>query len=156
MTRPRKRRVPMEGMIESALQPRRFVGWNEGFSFVSDLSRVEREIAKLVASEPGERSRCTKPSSQPVTRRQRKSTTRMANSGRSPATFIAAGLWRDKRLMRIAARAVVGWAGQKSNARSFESPYYQAARIARTRLAICCLARRRSMPAASIASYSVY
>ncbi len=53
MTRPRKRRDPMDGMIESALQPRRFVGWNEGFSFVSDLSRVEREIAKLVASEPG-------------------------------------------------------------------------------------------------------
>lgn len=32
MTRPRKRRDPMDGMIESALQPRRFVGWNEGFS----------------------------------------------------------------------------------------------------------------------------
>jgi hypothetical protein len=53
MTRPRKRRDPMDSMIESALQPGRFIGWNEGFSFVSDLSRLEREIAKLTASEPG-------------------------------------------------------------------------------------------------------
>ena len=52
MNRLRKRRDPMDSMIESALQPGRFVGWDEGFSFVSDLSRLEREIAKLVASEP--------------------------------------------------------------------------------------------------------
>jgi hypothetical protein len=52
MATPRKRRDPMESLIESALQPGRFIGWNEGFSFVSDLSRLEREIAKLVASEP--------------------------------------------------------------------------------------------------------
>ena len=52
MAKPRKRRGPMESLIESALQPGRFIGWNEGFSFVSDLSRLEREIAKLVASEP--------------------------------------------------------------------------------------------------------
>jgi hypothetical protein len=38
-------------MIESALQPGRFVGWNEGLAFVSDLSRVEREIVNLVTSE---------------------------------------------------------------------------------------------------------
>jgi hypothetical protein len=42
----------MDSMIESALQPGRYIGWNDGFSFVSDLSRLEREIAKLVASEP--------------------------------------------------------------------------------------------------------
>jgi hypothetical protein len=53
MPKPRKRRDPMDSMIESALQPGRYVGWNEGFAFVSDLSRLEREIAKLVASEPG-------------------------------------------------------------------------------------------------------
>jgi hypothetical protein len=52
MAKPRKRRDPMESLIESALQPGRFIGWNEGFSFVSELSRLEREIAKLVASEP--------------------------------------------------------------------------------------------------------
>ena len=53
MTKPRKRRDPMDGMIEDALEPGSFIGWNEGFAFVSDLSRVEREIAKLVASDPG-------------------------------------------------------------------------------------------------------
>ena len=53
MTKSRKRRDPMDLMIEDAFQPGRFIGWNEGFSFVSDLSRLEREIAKLVASEPG-------------------------------------------------------------------------------------------------------
>ena len=52
MTRPRKRKDPMDGMIESALQPGRFVGWNEGFSFVSNLCRCEGEIAKLTASQP--------------------------------------------------------------------------------------------------------
>ncbi len=52
MTKSRKRRDPMDSTIESALEPGNFIGWNEGFAFVSDLSRVEREIAKLVASEP--------------------------------------------------------------------------------------------------------
>ena len=52
MAKPRKRRDPMERLIETNLQPGRFIGWNEGFSFVSDLSRLEGEIAKLVASEP--------------------------------------------------------------------------------------------------------
>ena len=52
MTRPRKRRDQIENMIESALQPGRFVGWNEGSSFVSDLSSVEAETAKVTASEP--------------------------------------------------------------------------------------------------------
>ena len=52
MTKPRKRRDPMDGMIEAALQPGDFIGWNEGFAFVSDLSHVEREIAKRVAAEP--------------------------------------------------------------------------------------------------------
>jgi hypothetical protein len=50
--RPRKRRDPMDSMIESAFQPGDFIGWNEGFTFVSDLSRLERAIQKLVASEP--------------------------------------------------------------------------------------------------------
>ncbi|HEY3823153.1 MAG TPA: hypothetical protein VGL82_01280 [Bryobacteraceae bacterium] len=52
MAKSRKRRDPMDGMIESALEPGSFIGWNEGFSFVSDLSNVERNISKLVASEP--------------------------------------------------------------------------------------------------------
>jgi hypothetical protein len=52
MTKPRKRRDPLDSMIESALQPGRFVGWNEGFSFVSDLRDCQGEIAKLTASQP--------------------------------------------------------------------------------------------------------
>jgi hypothetical protein len=46
------RRDSMDSMIESALRPGRFIGWNEGFSFVSDLHQVEGEIARLVASDP--------------------------------------------------------------------------------------------------------
>lgn len=53
MAKSRKRRDPMDGSIESALEPGSYIGWNEGFTFVSDLSGVEPEIAKLVASEPG-------------------------------------------------------------------------------------------------------
>lgn len=52
MTKPRKRRDPIDSMIEYALKPGSFIGWNEGFALVSELSRVEREIANLVASEP--------------------------------------------------------------------------------------------------------
>ena len=47
-----QRRDPMDSLIESALQPGRFIGWNEGFSFVSSLSDVEGEIAKVVGSDP--------------------------------------------------------------------------------------------------------
>jgi hypothetical protein len=52
MTTPRKRRDPMDLMIESALQTGRFIGWNEGFSFVSELRQCGSEIAKLTASQP--------------------------------------------------------------------------------------------------------
>ncbi len=52
MAKSRRRRDPMDDMIESTLEPGNFIGWNEGFAFVSGLSGVEREIAKLVASEP--------------------------------------------------------------------------------------------------------
>jgi hypothetical protein len=47
-----QRRDPMEEMIEKAFQPGRFIHYNEGYSFVSDLRRAAEEIAKLVASEP--------------------------------------------------------------------------------------------------------
>jgi hypothetical protein len=52
MTRPRKRSDPMDSMIESAFQPGRFVGWNEGFSFVSDPRHSEGEMAKSEVSQP--------------------------------------------------------------------------------------------------------
>src|SRR5258706_2456153 len=42
-----KLRDPMDNVIESALQPGRFIGWNQGVFFVSGLREVEREIAKL-------------------------------------------------------------------------------------------------------------
>src|SRR5258708_6056924 len=47
-----QRRDPMEGMIEKAFQPGRFIHYNEGYSFVGDLRRAADEIANLVASEP--------------------------------------------------------------------------------------------------------
>jgi len=42
----------MDNIIESALDPGCFIGWNEGFSFVSDLRELEGEIAKVVISDP--------------------------------------------------------------------------------------------------------
>ena len=46
MTKKRSKRVDaMDRIIESALQPGRFIQWNEGSSFVADLSHVEGEIA---------------------------------------------------------------------------------------------------------------
>lgn len=47
-----QRRDPMDGMIEEAFQPGRFIHYNGGYSFVGDLRRAADEIAKLVASEP--------------------------------------------------------------------------------------------------------
>jgi hypothetical protein len=52
MAKLRKRRDPMDSVIESALQPGRFIAWNQGFSFVSDLRHREGEIAKMRASDP--------------------------------------------------------------------------------------------------------
>jgi hypothetical protein len=46
------RRDPMDSIIESTLQPGRFIRWNEGFSFVSDLRHLEGEIAKVVNADP--------------------------------------------------------------------------------------------------------
>lgn len=51
-TQRKRRRDPMDSVIESALQPGRFVGWREGSSFVGDLCSVEREIAKVVTADP--------------------------------------------------------------------------------------------------------
>jgi hypothetical protein len=42
----------MDNMIESALQPGRYVGRSQGFSFVPDLRHCESEIAKLTSSQP--------------------------------------------------------------------------------------------------------
>jgi hypothetical protein len=47
-----QRRDAMDSIIESALQPGRFIGWNEGSSFVSGLRHLEGEIAKVVSSDP--------------------------------------------------------------------------------------------------------
>jgi hypothetical protein len=45
-------RDPMDSVMESALQPGRFIRWNEGFSFVSGLRHLESEIERLAASDP--------------------------------------------------------------------------------------------------------
>ena len=51
-TQRKRRRDPMDCVIESAHQPGRFIGWREGSSFVDDLCRVEREIAKVLTADP--------------------------------------------------------------------------------------------------------
>jgi hypothetical protein len=48
-----QRRDPMDSIIESALDPGHFIGWNEGFSFVADLRHLEGAIAKVVIADPG-------------------------------------------------------------------------------------------------------
>ena len=47
-----QRRDPIDSVLESALQPGRFISWNEGFSFVSGLRHLESEIKNIVASDP--------------------------------------------------------------------------------------------------------
>lgn len=47
-----ERREPMDAIIESALQPGRYIGWSEGFGFVSSLRDVEGGIAKVVNTDP--------------------------------------------------------------------------------------------------------
>ena len=42
----------MDSVVESALQPGRFIRWNEGVSFVSNLRHRESEIANIVTSDP--------------------------------------------------------------------------------------------------------
>jgi hypothetical protein len=52
MTKPRKRRDPMELMIEDAFQPGDFISYYDDYSFVEDLRSLEVEIAKLTGSDP--------------------------------------------------------------------------------------------------------
>jgi len=42
----------MDGMIEGAFQPGRFIPYHAGYSFVSDLRRAAEEIVKLMATDP--------------------------------------------------------------------------------------------------------
>jgi hypothetical protein len=42
----------MDGAIESALQPGRYIGWNQGAAFVAGLREMEREVAKVAGSDP--------------------------------------------------------------------------------------------------------
>jgi hypothetical protein len=48
----KRRRDPMDTVIESALQPGRFIDWKQGASFLQGLYEAEREIQALVASDP--------------------------------------------------------------------------------------------------------
>lgn len=47
-----QRRDAMDSMIESALQPGRFIGWSEGSSFVAELRRLEGEVVNVVSADP--------------------------------------------------------------------------------------------------------
>jgi hypothetical protein len=51
-TKTRMRRDGLERQIEAALDPGAFVADRYCFSFVSDLEEVEREIVRLVETEP--------------------------------------------------------------------------------------------------------
>jgi hypothetical protein len=42
----------IESAIESALQPGRFIAWNQEGAFVADLEEVERDVAALIDSDP--------------------------------------------------------------------------------------------------------
>jgi hypothetical protein len=53
----KRRREPMDTVIESALQPGRFIDWKQGNSFLEGLYEAEREIETLMASDP-ERAAC--------------------------------------------------------------------------------------------------
>ena len=48
----RSKTDPMEREIELALRPGVFIGYREGFSFVTQLEEVAAQIHKLVATEP--------------------------------------------------------------------------------------------------------
>jgi hypothetical protein len=52
MSKSRKRRDPMDLMIEDAFQPGNFISYYDGYSFVEDLRNLETEIAKLTRSDP--------------------------------------------------------------------------------------------------------
>ncbi len=43
---------PMGSLIESALAPGDYIGWNEGFSFCANLRHLEGEIATVADADP--------------------------------------------------------------------------------------------------------
>jgi hypothetical protein len=47
-----RQRDAVERAMESALQPGRFIAWNQEGAFVSDLEEVERGVAVLTGSDP--------------------------------------------------------------------------------------------------------
>jgi hypothetical protein len=49
---PRTLTSQMEHLIKTALAPGHFVSYNATFSFVSELEAVERELAKLIPTDP--------------------------------------------------------------------------------------------------------
>ncbi len=53
----KRRRDPLDTVIESALRPGRFIGWRQGASFLQGLYEAEHEIKALVAGNP-ERAAC--------------------------------------------------------------------------------------------------
>lgn len=51
-TRGTKKPDPLERTIEVALEPGRFIGWRDRFSFVEDLDNLAERLAVLIGSEP--------------------------------------------------------------------------------------------------------
>jgi hypothetical protein len=52
MTKPRKRRDPLDSMIEDAFQPGDFISYFDDYSFVEDLRGLEAKIVELTGSDP--------------------------------------------------------------------------------------------------------
>ena len=44
----------VERLIESALMPGRFISYHDDFSFVEELSAVEKQLAKLISTDPAQ------------------------------------------------------------------------------------------------------
>lgn len=81
------RRDPLDGSIESALHPGRYIGWNEGFPFVSNLRHLEGDIAKVVNTDPARATRLAR------------SATRQPGSCWDgwTTTMVSARIWRLRR-----------------------------------------------------------
>jgi hypothetical protein len=75
----------MDGMIEDALQPGSYIGWDEGFSFVSYLGQLGGDIAMVVATDPARAVTLYETFLAGCNEKAGRLTTRMASSGRSPA-----------------------------------------------------------------------
>jgi hypothetical protein len=87
----RSKTDPTEREIELALRPGVFIGYSEGFSFVSKLEEVAAKIRELGATSPGALLGSTRRSLRAAMQRQMNSMIRTAASGNSRMNSSASG-----------------------------------------------------------------